>query len=145
MGFQSGSQSTGRRARINGTSTTANRLLWGLQGLLTLVFLFAGVAKLTMPLGLLASQSGLPGLFMKFIAVAEVCGALGLIVPGVLHLRSDLTTLAASGLVIIMIGAVVVTIARQGVAPAVFPLVVACLLTVVIRGCVKRAPGIQTA
>jgi hypothetical protein len=108
--------------------------LWIVQGLLALLFIFAGVAKLTMPVQVLAEQSGLPGLFMRFIAVAEVIGALGLILPGLLHLRSGLTPLAAAGLVIIMIGAVILTAARQGAAQAAFPLVVGCLLAIVIRG-----------
>jgi uncharacterized membrane protein YphA (DoxX/SURF4 family) len=116
-----------------------NVLLWVLQGLLAVLFLFAGAAKLSMPVQTLASVSGLPGLFMRFIAVAEVCGALGLILPRLLHMRPGLTPLAAAGLVIIMIGAVTVTVLRQGVAPAVFPLVVGSLLTLVIRFRWQRA------
>jgi len=46
---------------------------------------------------------------MKFIGVCEVLGALGLILPGVTHIRPGLTPLAAALLVIIMIGATVST------------------------------------
>ena len=44
----------------------------------------------------------------SFIGVAEVLGAIGLILPGVLRIRPGLTPLAAAGLVIIMIGATVI-------------------------------------
>ncbi len=115
------------------TTKKSGVLLWSLQGVLALLFIFAGVAKLTMPIDVLASMTGLPGLFMRFISVAEIVGALGLVLPGILHLRSYLTPLAASGLVIIMIGAVTMTIVKQGVVPALFPFIVGNLLVVVIR------------
>jgi hypothetical protein len=122
------------------TGKFANIVLWSVQGLLALLFLFAGVAKLMMPIQILASQSGLPGLFMRFIAVAEICGAFGLFLPRPLHLRPGLTPLAAAGLVIIMIGATILTAARQGIAPAVFPAIVASLLTLVICGRWQHTP-----
>ncbi len=65
----------------------------------------------------------LPGLFMRFIGVAEVLGAIGLILPGLLRIRPGLTPLAAAGLVIIMIGATVVTLMGGSVAMALIPLI----------------------
>jgi hypothetical protein len=38
--------------------------------------------KLTMPIAVLAQVSKLPGAFMRFIAVAELVGAVGLVLPG---------------------------------------------------------------
>ena len=84
--------------------------LWIVQGLLALVFLFAGGMKLVLPLEQLTGPVPLPGLFVRFIGVAEMLGALGLILPGLLGIRPGLTPLAAVGLVIIMIGATVVTL-----------------------------------
>ena len=84
--------------------------LWIAQGILAALFLFAGGMKLVMPAAALAAQSHLPGAFMKFIGIAEVLGALGLVLPGIFHVRERLTSFAAAGLVIIMIGAVVTTI-----------------------------------
>jgi hypothetical protein len=83
--------------------------LWIVQGLLALVFLFTGGSKLATPMQVLAEQSHMSGAFMKFIGVCEVLGALGLILPGVTHIRPSLTTLAAALLVVIMIGATVST------------------------------------
>jgi len=43
-----------------------------------------------------------------------VLGALGLVLPGLFHIRPGLTPLAAAGLVVIMIGATVVTWTQMG-------------------------------
>ena len=116
------------------TSKAANVSLWVAQILLALLFLFAGVAKLTMPAAALAQASPFPVGFLRFIAVAEISGALGLVLPGLLRTRRELTPLAALGLVIIMAGATTSTVATMGVAPAVMPRVTGILLVVVVRG-----------
>ena len=108
--------------------------LWIAQGLLALMFLFAGGMKLITPTDVMAKQSPLPVPFIRFIGVCEVAGALGLILPGLLHIREELTSLAAAGLVVIMIGAVVVTAMSGQVAPALIPLVVGLLLAFVAYG-----------
>ena len=99
--------------------------LWIAQGLLAVVFLFTGGSKLATPINVLAQQSHLSGWFMKFIGVCEVLGALGLILPGVTHIRTGLTPLAAALLVIIMIGA---TVSTAILLPAVLPLPIVVLL-----------------
>src|SRR2546430_12242617 len=109
-------------------------VLWLIQGLLAALFLFAGGFKLALPLAALAKVSPLPAPFLKFIGACEVTGALGLILPGLLRIRTGLTPLAATGLVIIMTGATVVTLATQGVAPAVLPFVVGSLAAAVSLG-----------
>ena len=105
----------------------AGTLVWSVQGLLAALFLFAGGMKLILPLEALKGPVALPGLFLRFIGVCEVLGAIGLILPGLTRIRTGLTPLAAAGLVIIMIGAVVVTIAGGVVAPALVPAVVGLL------------------
>ena len=109
-------------------------VLWIAQGLLALIFLFAGGMKLVLPLDKLTGPMPLPGLFVRFIGVAEVLGALGLILPGLLRIRPGLTPLAAAGLVIIMIGATVITLAGGDVAPALIPLLVGLLAAFVAYG-----------
>jgi uncharacterized membrane protein YphA (DoxX/SURF4 family) len=110
--------------------------LWVVQWLLALLFLFAGGTKLVLPLEKLTGPMPvpLPGLFLRFIGVAEVLGAIGLILPGLLGIRPGLTPLAAAGLVIIMIGATVLTLAGGDVAPALIPLVVGLLSAFVAYG-----------
>ncbi len=90
--------------------------------------------KLVLPLETMTAQMPLPGLFLRFIGVAEVLGAIGLILPGLLRIRPGLTPLAAAGLVIIMIGATVLTLAGGDVAPALIPLVVGLLSAFVAYG-----------
>jgi hypothetical protein len=70
--------------------------LWIVQGLLALIFLFAGGVKLVLPIEALTKQMSLPGPFVRFIGVAEVLGALGLVLPGLLRIRPGLTPLAAA-------------------------------------------------
>src|SRR6266550_1410135 len=109
-----------------------NVVLWIIQVLLALLFLFAGGTKLVLPLDVLSSmgspnQIHLPGLFLRFIGVCEVLGAIGLILPGLLRIRPGLTVLTAAGLSIITVGATVVTLMTGGGATALIPLVVALL------------------
>ena len=120
-----------------------NRMLWVVQGLLAALFLFAGVMKLMLPVEAMAGPVTLPGLFLRFIGVAEVLGAIGLILPGLLHIREQLTPLAAAGLVIIMAGATIVTAMGGAVAPAVFPAIVGVLAGLVLYGRAPAVAGIQ--
>jgi hypothetical protein len=116
-----------------------NVVLWILQVLLALLFLFAGGTKLIMPLDVLLQQGSpnqvmLPGWFIRFIGVCEVLGALGLILPGVFKTRQYLTPLAALGLAVIMGGAVIVTIMGDGVRMAIGPFIILLLLLFVAYG-----------
>jgi hypothetical protein len=108
--------------------------LWIVQALLALIFLFAGGTKLTLPIEALTQQMPLPGLFVRFIGVAEVLGAIGLILPGLLRIRQGLTPLAATGLVLIMLGATGLTLVGGEVALALIPLVVGLLAAFVAYG-----------
>lgn len=119
-----------------GASTAMTRALWVVQGLLALLFLFAGGYKLVLPIEQMTAQMPipLPGPFLQFIGVCEVLGAIGLILPGLLRIRPGLTPLAAVGLVIIMIGATVITLAGGDVVPALIPLTVGLLAAFVAYG-----------
>jgi hypothetical protein len=59
-------------------------------------------------------MSPFPGEFIRFIGVCEVLGAVGLILPYALRILPGLTALAAAGLVVIMVGATVTTLAIGG-------------------------------
>lgn len=123
-----------------GTSTRRTQImtvtLWILQVVIALVFLFAGSMKLIMPVEVMTAQMGvaLSGWFIRFIGVAEVAGALGLILPALMRIQRYLTPLAACGLVIIMGGATVVTLIGGGGVSALFPLVVGLLLIAIAYG-----------
>ena len=114
------------------SATQMNGGLWIIQGLLAAIFLFAGSTKLILPVEVLVSMGSpnqivLPGWFLKFIGAAEVLGAIGLILPRLLHIRPRLTPLAALGLVIIMIGATSLTLAADGFTAALVPMAVGFL------------------
>ena len=116
------------------SSRKASILPWTVQALLAALFLFAGGMKLVTPIAAMTQQVALPGPFLRFIGLAEVLGALGLILPGLLRIRPVLTPLAAAGLVIIMTGAVGVTMATMGAAQAVVPGVVGILAASIAIG-----------
>lgn len=117
-----------------------NMALWIVQGLLAALFLFAGGTKLVLPIEEMTKQMPMPGWFLRFIALCEVLGAIGLILPGLLRIQPGLTPLAAAGLVIIMVGAVVVTLMTGDVAMALIPLVVGLLAAFVAYGRWRPAP-----
>jgi hypothetical protein len=117
-----------------------HRALWAVQGLLALLFLFAGGMKLVMPIELMKGPVALPGLLLRFIGVCEVLGALGLLLPGLFRIRTELTPLAAAGLSIIMLGATIITLLGGAVAPALIPLAVGLFATCVAYGRWSLAP-----
>src|SRR5262245_27191269 len=113
-----------------------NIVLWIVQILLALLFLFAGVTKLVpIPMPPPPPNAWMPPIwFLKFIGVCEVLGALGLTLPGLFRRAQYLTVFAAGGLTIIMIGAVVITVATLGVGAAVIPLISGILCVFVAYG-----------
>ena len=108
--------------------------LWVVQGLLAAIFLFAGGVKLVLAPEELVGPVAMPIPFVRFIGVAEVLGAIGLILPMLLGIRPALTPLAALGLVIIMIGATVVGLIGGLVPAALISGVVGVLSAFVVYG-----------
>jgi hypothetical protein len=117
-----------------------NVVLWIIQVLLALLFLFAGVTKLILPIEEMTKQMVMPGLFLRFLGVVEVLGALGLILPGLFRIKTWLTPLASVGLTIIVVGATVITLKIGGGASAMIPLVTALLSAFVAYGRWRLAP-----
>jgi hypothetical protein len=111
-----------------------NKILWIVQGLLAAVFLFAGGVKLVLPAADMAGPVAVPVLLLRFVGVCEVLGAVGLIVPWLTRIRPGLTPLAACGLVIIMIGAVVISLMGGMGAAALISAVVGALAAFVAYG-----------
>jgi len=92
-------------------------LVWVVSGVLAVAFLAAGALKLTQPKeALVAKGQGyaqdLTPATLKGIGLAEVLGAVGLILPWALDVAPVLTPLAAAGLALTMAGAVVVHLRR---------------------------------
>jgi hypothetical protein len=111
-----------------------NVLLWVIQGLLAMLFIFSGVMKFIMPVEEMTKQIALPGWFLHFIGVAEILGAIGLVLPGTLRIRTGWTPLAAGALIVIMIGATVVNLKIGQRGAALTTIVIGLLLAFVAYG-----------
>jgi uncharacterized membrane protein YphA (DoxX/SURF4 family) len=117
-----------------------NIALWIIQALLALVFLFSGGMKFVMSVEEMTQQIPMPGWFLHFIGACEILGGLGLVLPWLTGIRPGLTPLAAAGLVIIMIGATVITLMINDIAMALLPLVVGILAAFVAYGRWRLTP-----
>ncbi|MBI3934106.1 MAG: DoxX family protein [Acidobacteria bacterium] len=117
-----------------------NFALWIVQALLALLFLYGGGVKLVLTIEEMTALISLPGWFLRFLGVAEVLSAIGLILPGLLRIRPGLTPLAAAGLVIIMVGATTITLLNMGLVPALFPPAVGLLAAFVAYGRWRLTP-----
>jgi uncharacterized membrane protein YphA (DoxX/SURF4 family) len=113
--------------------------LWIAQVLLALAFVSAGAMKLITPDEILTAWYPFPALFIRFIGVCELLGAVGLILPGLLRVREQLTPLAAAGLASIMAGAVATTLAVGGGTAAAMPLALGLLAVFVAYGRTRPA------
>jgi len=90
-----------------------NITLWVLQILLALAFLAHGWLFLSPPPELLEQMNAsIRPAFRVFIGVAEVLAAVGLTLPGITRIIPGLVPAAASGLMIVMIGATIFHLAR---------------------------------
>ena len=108
-----------------------NVLLWTAQVLLAALFLFAGGFKLALSAEALEQQAQMSGTFLHFIGAMELLGGLGLLLPGLTRIKTYLTPLAAAGLVIIMLGATITTVASHGLLAAIFPFAI-CVITALV-------------
>jgi uncharacterized membrane protein YphA (DoxX/SURF4 family) len=115
-------------------------VLWVVQVLLAALFVFAGVMKLVMPIEEMQKGIAFPGAFLRFIGVAEALGGLGLLLPGLTKIAPLLTPLAAAGLAVIMVGAVVTTLSIGGGSQAILPAVVGVLAVLIAWGRWRAVP-----
>jgi uncharacterized membrane protein YphA (DoxX/SURF4 family) len=120
-----------------------NVLLWVLQVLLAMLFMFSGVMKFVMPVEEMTKQIALPGWFLHFIGVSEILGAIGLILPGILRIRTGLTPLAAAALAVIMIGATAVNLKTGQRGAALTTVVIGLLLVFLAYNRRRMAPHTQ--
>lgn len=93
-----------------------NMAIWAIQILLAVVFLMAGVMKIMQPKDKLAESLAWVEDFspnsIRAIGVVELLGALGLVLPALTGILPWLTPLAAAGLALTMIGAIVTHLRR---------------------------------
>lgn len=122
-------------------SKLTNVLLWTVQALLALFFgLASGAPKLFLPPEMLALPIPLSDPFLKFIGVAEVLGALGLILPGVLRIQTGVTPVAAACLALVTACATVYQLMAGQPESAVFATVIGLIAAFVAYGRWRLAP-----
>jgi putative oxidoreductase len=120
-----------------------DRILWVLQWVLGLYFIGIGVMHFFTPEGLpvvLSWMYDLSDTLHYISGGAEILGGLGLILPSVTKIRPELTPLAAMGLIVVMIGAIVWHSGRDELTNIGFNVVLAVLLGYVGYGRARLAP-----
>jgi uncharacterized membrane protein YphA (DoxX/SURF4 family) len=121
-----------------------NVALWIAQLALCVVFAVTGFMKVTMPIARLARTmswvSGVPPALVHVIGLAELAGALGVLLPALTRVHPELTPLAAVCLTIVMALATVVNLAGGEATRAPVTLVLGALAAFVAWGRYARAP-----
>jgi hypothetical protein len=95
-----------------------NIALWIIAGLLAVAFLAGGAIKLIQPKEKLAAAGmgfaeDFSGGAVKAIGTLEVLAGVGLILPAALDIAPVLVPLAAAGLVLLMVGAIITHLRRH--------------------------------
>ena len=94
---------------ISSEARKQNATVWAVQIMLSLIFGVAGTMKLLLSMDMLTSILTWPGVvvpeLVRIIGAAEIAGALGLVLPMLTNIRPVLTSYAAFGLMVLMIGA----------------------------------------
>lgn len=124
-----------------------NKLLWCFQIILTLAMGLFGLQKVLLPIPDLIAQGMLwiedfPAYQVRAIGALEFLGALGLTLPYLIKaLPRQLVSLAAGGLAITMVGAIVTHIARQD--PPASIVITSLLFAMSATLATKRRSGIR--
>lgn len=122
-----------------------NVVLWIAQGILAALFLLAGTMKMTRPrpalqeMGIHWTEDFSDGV-VKLLGATEALGALGLILPALTGILPILTPLAAIGLTLQMLGAVVTHIRRKEPSMAVMVAILGLIAAFIAYGRFVLAP-----
>lgn len=107
-----------------------NIALWICQGVLAVAFVAAGAMKIVVPNAQLranprmAWMDDFTPLQVRMIGLVEVAGAIGVLVPGLVHIAEWLIPLAAAGLTLNMLGAYATHVRRSEPRSAQMPAIV---------------------
>lgn len=101
-----------RLVELCGNFTVMNTLLWSLQILVAITFLYSGINKSIYTAQTLINkgQTGVAGLqpgLIKFIGITEILGALGLVFPWWMQIAPILTPVSAICFAVVMILAMI--------------------------------------
>ena len=118
--------------------------LWIAQVLLAAMFLMSGFMKVAQPIDQLSKMlpwaAQVPETLVRFIGVAEILGAVGLILPSLLRIQPKLTPIAAIGLGLVMLFAIAFHVSR-GETPVIgMNFVLIAIAAFIAWGRFKKAP-----
>ena len=120
-----------------------DRLLWVLQIVVGVFFIFAGINHLIVPEGLpttLRWMYDLSDTLHVVAGTAEILGGVGLILPSVTRIRPELTCHAAYGLVLVMLSAAIWHVGRGEVPQIVVNVVLIAVLVFIGYGRMRLRP-----
>ncbi len=121
-----------------------NVALWIAQVLLAAAFLMAGSMKLTQPIADLGVKMAwvyaVPAGLVRFIGASELLGGIGVILPALTRIKPGLTSLAAGGLVVVMLLAAAFHVSRGEISMMPPSLVLGALAAFVAWGRYKKVP-----
>ncbi|HVC33605.1 MAG TPA: DoxX family protein [Chloroflexota bacterium] len=119
--------------------------LWVVQALLAVAYLFAGVMKARQPIETLGKSMHwvnlVPVGFVRFVGIAEMLGAIGLILPILTGILPWLTIAAAVGLVLVQIGAAYFHLSRRELSVLPINLILLILAAFVVYGRIALVPA----
>src|SRR2546421_2555426 len=118
--------------------------LWIVQGLLALMFLFAGSRKAFQPLPVVKKNfpwaNYIPAGLTRFIGISELLGGLGVLLPAVTGILPWLTIAAALGLAVVMVCAMIFHLSRREFSVLGINLVLLLLALFLVVGRWRLAP-----
>lgn len=125
-------------------SRALHRALWVAQVLTAAAFIAAGLMKALTPIPELARSipwaGAVPPGFVRGIAVVDLAGGLGLVLPGLLRIRPHLTVWAARGCAVLQVLAAAFHLWRGEAAVVPLNIVLLALSLFVLWGRSRRAP-----
>lgn len=127
-------------------TSTKNRIinisLWIAQVLLSLMFIMAGLMKLSQPISELSISlpwvADTPELLIRFIGLSELLGGIGITLPALLRIKPKLTGYAGIGIAIIMVLASILHIYRGEYASVFFNFLILGIAVYVAWGRLKK-------
>jgi uncharacterized membrane protein YphA (DoxX/SURF4 family) len=109
-----------------------NIVLWVLQVLLAIAFFAHGLLFLNPPPDIAVQMNAsLPRWFQLVLGIAEILAALGLILPGLTRILTELVTWSAVGIMFVMVSATIWHLARSEWSSALVTLVLLAMATYV--------------
>lgn len=125
-------------------SKAFNNTLWAAQVFLALVFFIPGAIKLFTPIenlySLLPWTKDVSSVPIRLIGFSEILGSIGLILPSLLKIKPQLTPLAALGVAVIMLLAVIFNISIGHISVIGINIILFWIAVFVAWGRFKKSP-----